>query len=280
LELGTYFRRRIPGLLLTLPLSILAMGVHAIVPYRLQAAVATGRGRDWFLLWTPLGARNPVSVAFPCRPSQRGTGSRLVILLATLCFIHSDLRWRLGPLEWLIATPGFHHWHHTLSEPLDRNYASILRREIRRGRDGRLCGAAFFDADDARGEHRTLFVVELEFETHAATDEVLFQHGATPSRAFDARQHGFGAVDRMSGDYGKSSAFIHDGVRGIARTNFEDRLRWDLRQIDAAFNFRLRQIAIDRLAPVFARTEIELHAVLYARACPMWARLERAGVAA
>lgn len=41
-------------------------------------------------------------------------------------FIHSNIRWRLGPLEWLISTPGFHHWHHTRAEPRDRNYASML----------------------------------------------------------------------------------------------------------------------------------------------------------
>ncbi|MEJ2794228.1 hypothetical protein WAE56_12505 [Iodobacter sp. LRB] len=22
------------------------------------------------------------------------------------------MRWRFGPLEWLIATPAFRHWHH------------------------------------------------------------------------------------------------------------------------------------------------------------------------
>jgi sterol desaturase/sphingolipid hydroxylase (fatty acid hydroxylase superfamily) len=41
-------------------------------------------------------------------------------------FIHANLRWRLGPLEWLISTPGFHHWHHTRSGPIDRNFASTL----------------------------------------------------------------------------------------------------------------------------------------------------------
>jgi sterol desaturase/sphingolipid hydroxylase (fatty acid hydroxylase superfamily) len=40
--------------------------------------------------------------------------------------IHANVRWRLGPLEWLIATPAFHHWHHTLAEPRDRNYATML----------------------------------------------------------------------------------------------------------------------------------------------------------
>lgn len=41
-------------------------------------------------------------------------------------FIHANLRWRFGPLEWLVSTPGFHHWHHTLAGPTNRNYASML----------------------------------------------------------------------------------------------------------------------------------------------------------
>ncbi|HTT07163.1 MAG TPA: sterol desaturase family protein [Steroidobacteraceae bacterium] len=52
----------------------------------------------------------------------------LIVLIATIWgfFIHADLRWRLGPLEWVVSTPAFHHWHHTLAEPRDRNYASML----------------------------------------------------------------------------------------------------------------------------------------------------------
>lgn len=41
-------------------------------------------------------------------------------------FIHSNLKWRLGPIEWLIATPAFHHWHHTFHEPVNKNYSSML----------------------------------------------------------------------------------------------------------------------------------------------------------
>ena len=40
--------------------------------------------------------------------------------------IHANVRWRFGPLEWLVSTPAFHHWHHTLAQPRDRNYASML----------------------------------------------------------------------------------------------------------------------------------------------------------
>jgi sterol desaturase/sphingolipid hydroxylase (fatty acid hydroxylase superfamily) len=41
-------------------------------------------------------------------------------------FIHANLRWRFGPLESLVSTPAFHHWHHTLNGPINRNYASTF----------------------------------------------------------------------------------------------------------------------------------------------------------
>lgn len=51
-----------------------------------------------------------------------------VMLVATAWgfFIHANVRWRFGWLEWLVATPHFHHWHHTNDEHADRNYASML----------------------------------------------------------------------------------------------------------------------------------------------------------
>ena len=41
-------------------------------------------------------------------------------------YVHSNVSWRLGPLEWLIATPTFHHWHHTFDGPINKNFASML----------------------------------------------------------------------------------------------------------------------------------------------------------
>jgi sterol desaturase/sphingolipid hydroxylase (fatty acid hydroxylase superfamily) len=41
-------------------------------------------------------------------------------------FIHANLRWRLGPLEEVISSPFFHHWHHTRQDHKDHNYASML----------------------------------------------------------------------------------------------------------------------------------------------------------
>jgi sterol desaturase/sphingolipid hydroxylase (fatty acid hydroxylase superfamily) len=40
-------------------------------------------------------------------------------------FIHANVWWRFGPLEWVISTPRFHHWHHAMT-PANRNYASML----------------------------------------------------------------------------------------------------------------------------------------------------------
>jgi sterol desaturase/sphingolipid hydroxylase (fatty acid hydroxylase superfamily) len=43
-------------------------------------------------------------------------------------FIHANVRWRFGWLEWLVSTPAFHHWHHTKDGPtvINKNYAAIF----------------------------------------------------------------------------------------------------------------------------------------------------------
>ena len=54
----------------------------------------------------------------------------LVLLLGTVWgfFIHANVRWRFGPLEWLVSTPAFHHWQHTNEGPgrVNKNYAALL----------------------------------------------------------------------------------------------------------------------------------------------------------
>lgn len=62
-------------------------------------------------------------------PSAAGSGApALLLVLGTLWgfFIHANLRWRLGPLEWILTTPAFHHWHHSRHDHINRNYASTL----------------------------------------------------------------------------------------------------------------------------------------------------------
>lgn len=43
-------------------------------------------------------------------------------------FIHANVNWRLGWLERVVSTPGFHHWHHTNDGPevLNKNYAAMF----------------------------------------------------------------------------------------------------------------------------------------------------------
>jgi sterol desaturase/sphingolipid hydroxylase (fatty acid hydroxylase superfamily) len=68
-----------------------------------------------------LGLGGPVNLA----------GSQVPVLATLIAmtwgfFIHANVRWRFGPLEWLISTPAFHHWHHTKTGPINHNYASTL----------------------------------------------------------------------------------------------------------------------------------------------------------
>jgi sterol desaturase/sphingolipid hydroxylase (fatty acid hydroxylase superfamily) len=39
-------------------------------------------------------------------------GAFIVLLTVQAIFIHANVRIKLGPLRWVIATPQFHHWHH------------------------------------------------------------------------------------------------------------------------------------------------------------------------
>lgn len=62
-------------------------------------------------------------------PSMAGTSAPALLLVVGTAwgfFIHANLRWRLGPLEWLVSTPAFHHWHHSRNDHINRNYASTL----------------------------------------------------------------------------------------------------------------------------------------------------------
>lgn len=179
-DVGYYFINSfVPSLCLAVPLALVASGAHAVLPYRLQAAVATWPlwqrllaalvvgevgfywGHRWMhevpFLWRfhafhhsathvyfLVSARaHPLDETFvrlcgiiptyvlglasPLTPTGNLVPALIVIVAqAWGYFIHSNLRLRLGPLEWLISTPGFHHWHHTLGGLRDRNYASML----------------------------------------------------------------------------------------------------------------------------------------------------------
>jgi sterol desaturase/sphingolipid hydroxylase (fatty acid hydroxylase superfamily) len=51
----------------------------------------------------------------------------LVFVSFHAVFIHANVRFRFRPIEWLIVTPRFHHWHHAAApEAVDRNFAIHL----------------------------------------------------------------------------------------------------------------------------------------------------------
>lgn len=60
------------------------------------------------------------------------TGGSLIVILYMLTsifwgvFIHANLRWNLGPFQWIASTPKFHHWHHTKTGAINRNYAALF----------------------------------------------------------------------------------------------------------------------------------------------------------
>jgi sterol desaturase/sphingolipid hydroxylase (fatty acid hydroxylase superfamily) len=41
--------------------------------------------------------------------------------------LHANVRWTFGPLRYVLASPAFHHWHHTTeAEGLDKNFAGLF----------------------------------------------------------------------------------------------------------------------------------------------------------
>jgi|HubBroStandDraft_6_1064221.scaffolds.fasta_scaffold10154_4 sterol desaturase/sphingolipid hydroxylase (fatty acid hydroxylase superfamily) len=73
--------------------------------------------------WLAAGRLHPVDQAFTrscivlplvALGFSRATfGAFLLLLTFQALFIHANVRFRFGPLRWVIATPEFHHWHHS-----------------------------------------------------------------------------------------------------------------------------------------------------------------------
>jgi sterol desaturase/sphingolipid hydroxylase (fatty acid hydroxylase superfamily) len=156
-DLGYYFLVGLSsGLMLGAPLAVIAYTTRQLVPNAVLATIATWPiwmrasaamvvgeiGYYWghrlvstrahpvdfvftrICMLTPLYALGLVSTV---RVTD-GAIAMAVILAGIVWgyFVHTNLRWWLGPLEWIIATPGFHHWHHTYGLQRNCNYASML----------------------------------------------------------------------------------------------------------------------------------------------------------
>jgi len=63
---------------------------------------------------------------------EAGPAGSLVPVIITLVgtfagfLIHANIRWRLGPIEWLVSTPAFHHWHHSRTDHIDHNFSATF----------------------------------------------------------------------------------------------------------------------------------------------------------
>ena len=82
------------------------------------------------MVFTRLAGLVPVYLLGLAQTSRNGIdpAAALVVILGTAWsfFIHANVRFRLGPLERVISSPAFHHWHHTNDEHRDRNFAAIF----------------------------------------------------------------------------------------------------------------------------------------------------------
>lgn len=59
--------------------------------------------------------------------SEAAITGYVVLVSFQAVLIHANLNWRFGWLEWVLATPIYHHWHHTAElGALDRNFAVHL----------------------------------------------------------------------------------------------------------------------------------------------------------
>jgi len=60
-------------------------------------------------------------------PSLEALNAYVVFAALQAVFIHANVRIPFGPLKYLLATPQFHHWHHSSEKPaIDTNYAVHL----------------------------------------------------------------------------------------------------------------------------------------------------------
>ena len=106
--------------------------------WRFHAVHHAPRHVDWLIssrahpvdqVFEKLCALAPLYVLGLVQPTPAGTAfAGAITIFGTLWgfFIHANVRWRLGPLEWLVSTPAFHHWHHTNDEHRDHNYAALF----------------------------------------------------------------------------------------------------------------------------------------------------------
>ena len=76
-----------------------------------------------------------VALIYLCGLAQGSLGQGTALMSSYLIvgglwgyFVHANINWRFGPLERWLASPAFHHWHHSNESlvSIDKNYAAIF----------------------------------------------------------------------------------------------------------------------------------------------------------
>jgi hypothetical protein len=144
-----------------------------------------------------------------------------------------------------------------LKEDTMVNAFSVMRKlfcwieNLNQGGDlGADRAAAFADFFDGRCHNRCSILGMAKFEMHAAANEALLEHGTAPSGTGDRNQDRLGTILRMTGDEGCIFAEHNGGVAVVLSFNLEDAGGGKVIEEDAAFNFRLNDVAIDSIAQI------------------------------
>lgn len=88
------------------------------------------RGHPFDMVFIRLCGLAPVCLLGFAQPDGRSSGNLVPLItligMAWSFFIHSNVKVRLGPLEYLVASPIYHHWHHSRNEMRDLNLAGLF----------------------------------------------------------------------------------------------------------------------------------------------------------
>lgn len=94
--------------------------------------LANTRAHPVDIVFTRLCGLAPLYALGLANPAAGGAAAMVpvyVTLAGTIWsfLIHANVRWRFGAIEQVIATPAFHHWHHTNGrDHRDRNFAALM----------------------------------------------------------------------------------------------------------------------------------------------------------
>jgi sterol desaturase/sphingolipid hydroxylase (fatty acid hydroxylase superfamily) len=112
---------------------------HFPVLWRFHAVHHSAENLDWLvntrahpvdLVFTRMCAVAPVYLLGLAQATPGGLDPVIALVAITgtiwTFFVHANVNFRLGPLEWLISSPAFHHWHHTKDQHRNHNFAAMF----------------------------------------------------------------------------------------------------------------------------------------------------------